>query len=159
LTRLFREQRFNHQVMTAQAPLIQGLIGRDIDIQRNPYLRITRPNKSQDNIGYHRDTFYGSSAFEVSVIVPYTNVPAASSLSVLSGSHVRPESDFPTVRTDNPDKTITKGSPKHKLGFPYAPKVMDPATIADVQSVPIALGEALVLTVSTVHGSDLNRGR
>ncbi len=157
LTDFFRTQEFALQIIKAQLSFFQHLLGQDLDVQRNPYLRITRPHKPQDNIGYHRDTFYGGSPFELSVLIPYVEVPAASSLAVLPGSHLRPESDFPTRQIQSAD--VTKGSAKHQLGFLYAPKLIDPNCLKTMQSIPMALGDLLIFSLATVHGSEENQGQ
>ena len=157
LTQYFREQRFGPQIIRAQQEFFVALLGRDIDVQSSPYLRITRPQKPQDNIGYHRDTFYGGSPFELSVVVPYVDVPLESALSVLPGSHLRPESDFPTVQVQSSD--VTKSSAKHQLGFLYAPKLIEPTSLTGMQPIPIQLGEALIFSLATVHGSEENRAQ
>lgn len=156
LTELFRSRRYAYTVLAAQEAFFRPFLGPDLLVQVNPYLRMARPDKLQDNIGYHRDTFYGASPYELSVWIPYVDLPAESSLSVLSGSHVRPESHFPVTQTRSAE--VTKGSNLHKMGFPYAPKVMDPAPLAAISAVPVKLGQALVFSLATVHGSTHNSG-
>ncbi|MFN8634353.1 MAG: phytanoyl-CoA dioxygenase family protein [Chloroflexota bacterium] len=156
LTELFRARRYAYGVLAAQDAFFRPFLGPDLLVQVSPYLRMARPGKLQDNIGYHRDTFYGASPYELSVWIPYVDLPAESSLSVLSGSHVRPESDFPVTQTQSAE--VTKGSNLHKIGFPYAPKVMDPAPLAGIVAVPVKLGQALVFSLATVHGSTHNGG-
>ena len=156
LTNFFRQERFGPVIIKENLPFFRELLGPDLNVQSNPYLRITRPGKPQDNIGYHRDTFYGGSPFELSVLVPYVDVSRESSLSILSGSHLRPESDFPTTQVQS--KEVTKGSPKHQLGFLYAPKMIDSVCLEDLKPIPLKLGEVLVFTLATVHGSEENCG-
>jgi hypothetical protein len=156
LTELFRSNRYAYTVLAAQDGFFRPFLGPDLLVQVNPYLRMARPGKLQDNIGYHRDTFYGASPYELSIWIPYVDLPAESSLSVLSGSHIRPERDFPVTQTQSAE--VTKGSNLHKMGFPYAPKVMDTAPLADIQAVPVMAGEALVFSLATVHGSTHNGG-
>ncbi|HAT13263.1 MAG TPA: hypothetical protein DCS91_06575 [Microcoleaceae bacterium UBA11344] len=156
LTQFFRNHRLGQTIVAAQLDFFTALLGRDINVQSQPYLRITRPGKTQDNVGYHRDTFYGNSPFELSVLVPYVDVPAASALSIIPGSHTRPDSEFPTTQVESPD--VTKGSVKNQLGFLYAPKVIDPSCLVDMQPIPLVLGEALVFNIATIHGSEENKG-
>ncbi len=156
LTEFFRANHFAREVLAAQQAFFRPFLGPDLLVQVSPYLRIARPGKPQDNIGYHRDTFYGASAYELSVWVPYVDLPAESSMSLLAGSHVRPESDFPVTQIQSDG--VTRGSAKHKMGFPYAPKVMDPAPLTHLEPVPVLFGEALVLSLAAVHGSTLNSG-
>ena len=156
LTELFRTKRYAYQVLAAQDDFFRPFLGPDLLVQVSPYLRMARPGKAQDNIGYHRDTFYGASPYELSVWIPYVDLPAESSLSVLSGSHTRPESDFPVTQTQSEE--VSKGSNLHKIGFPYAPKVMDSGPLANIQAVPVKRGEMLIFSLATVHGSTFNGG-
>lgn len=158
LTELFRNQKCGPTILARQFPFFCDLLGPDLLVQANPYLRMTRPNKPQDNIGYHRDTFYGGSPYELSVFVPFVDLPKECSLSVLSGSHVHPESHYPTIQIENPDSAVRKGSQKHQLGFLYAPKVMDPSINAKMEPIPLKIGQALIFSLSTVHGSLVNAG-
>lgn len=152
----FHENHMARSIVGKNKEIFEILLGKDLNLQRAPYLRMTRPHKPQDNIGFHRDTHYGGSPYEISCLIPFVALSKGSALSVLSGSHIRPESDFPFVQTTSPD--IVKGSVKHKLGFPYAPKVMDMKPLKQLQPVPLKLGQVLVFSLSTVHGSVENTG-
>lgn len=158
ITKFYREQKFARKIFQSQIDFFQQIVGLDLLSQAAPYLRMTRPGKPQDNIGYHRDTFYGGSPYELSVLVPFVDLEKASSLSVLSRSHCLPESLFPTKQIQNPDTDVTKGSIKHQLGFLYAPKLMDPAIEKDIEPIPLKKGQALMFFLSTVHGSVINSG-
>jgi len=155
MTRFFRENRLGPKVIASSLALFQSFLGLDLFVQRNPYLRMTRPFKEQDNIGYHRDTFYGGSPYELSVLVPFVDVPAESSLKVLSGSHVHSEEMYPTHQVDG---GISKGSAKHQLGFLYAPKLMDASIEGQMKGIALKMGQCLVFSLSTVHGSRVNTG-
>lgn len=159
LTQFFRKRRFGPKIIRAQLEFFQKIMGQDLLAQANPYLRMNRPGKPQDNIGYHRDTFYGGSPYEISVLIPFVHLQKESSLSVMSGSHILPESLFPTVKIQNPDTDVTKGSAKHQLGFLYAPKLMDPAIESKMKQIPLRIGQALIFSLSTVHGSVINSGQ
>ena len=134
--------------------LLIQLIGPDLHVSKYPYLRIARPNKAQDNLGYHRDTYYGASPFELSVHVPFVDLDAAGALGVISESHVAPESAFKWQQVQS--ETVTKGSMKHKLGFLYAPKIMESTIAAQVEPIPLATGQALIFSLSIVHGQEVN---
>jgi len=159
MTEFFRKRRFGPRIVASHLRFFQAFIGLDLLVQANPYLRITRPFRKEDNIGYHRDTFYGGSPYELSVLIPFVDLEPESNLQVLSGSHILPESEFPTTQVVNEDASITKGSAKHNLGFLYAPKVMDPLIESRMESYPLRVGQALIFSLSTVHGSVENRGR
>jgi hypothetical protein len=158
MTKVFREQKCGTRILEGQLSFFTALLGLDLYGQANPYLRITRPMKPQDNIGYHRDTFYGGSPYELSVLVPFVDLPEECSLNVLSGSHIHAEDYYPTIQIENPDTAIRKGTDKHQLGFLYAPKVMHPSIEEKMEPVALKVGQALVFSLSTVHGSVLNRG-
>ena len=158
MTKAFRDRAFGPTILARQAAFFRELLGPDLLVQANPYLRITRPHKGQDNIGFHRDTFYGGSPFELSVFVPFVDLPKESSLSVLSGSHVHAEERYPTTQKENPDAAVRKGTPKHQLGFLYAPKMMDSSIEKEMEPIPLKIGQALIFSLATVHGSRLNAG-
>ncbi|MCB1085253.1 MAG: hypothetical protein KDK60_04045 [Chlamydiia bacterium] len=158
LTEFFRQKNFGKAIIEKQLPLFKPFMGLDLLVQRSPYLRMARPGKKQDNIGYHRDTFYGGSPYELSVLVPYVDVPALSALQVMTGSHILPEDHFPTKQIVNPDTEVTKGSSKHQLGFLYAPKIMDPSVEEEMLAVPLKVGQAIAFSLSTVHGCVMNQG-
>ncbi|MCH9609787.1 MAG: hypothetical protein S4CHLAM45_01790 [Chlamydiales bacterium] len=155
LTQFYREKKFGRAILTPQLPFFQKLIGTDLLIQSDPYLRLARPSKTQDNVGYHRDTFYGGSPFEVSVIIPFVDCTAPMSLSVLSCSHILPEEDFPTTQTSS---NIEKGSAQHKMGFLYSPKTMDPSIEEKMEPIPLKVGQILIFSLSIVHGCVVNKG-
>ena len=143
-------------IIASNLDLFRHLVGLDLDIQRCPYLRAARPGKPRDAAPLHRDTYCGASAHEVSVLVPLTDMGAEGVLSVISGSHVSPDSAYPYVQQESPDVTIR--SPKHQLGFPYAPRLLDPALVERAEPVPLTVGQALVFGLSLVHGHGVNAG-
>jgi ectoine hydroxylase-related dioxygenase (phytanoyl-CoA dioxygenase family) len=128
----------------------------DLHVQRYPYLRAVRPGKPDDAVPLHRDTYYGTSPYEVSVLVPFTRVHASAAIRVISGSHLAPDAAYPYVQTVSPDVTIR--SPKHRLGFAYAPRLLDPALADTAEPVPLEVGQALVFGLSLVHGHGINTG-
>jgi Phytanoyl-CoA dioxygenase (PhyH) len=158
LTKAFRTKECGPTILARQFSFFRDFLGPDLLVQANPYLRMTRPHKPQDNIGYHRDTFYGGSPYELSVFVPFVELPRECSLSVLSGSHIHSEERYPTTQIENPDAAVRKGTQKHQLGFLYAPKVMDSSIERQMEPIPLKVGQALIFSLSTVHGSRLNAG-
>jgi len=143
-------------IIASNLDLFRHLVGLDLDIQRCPYLRAVRPGKPRDAALLRRDTYDGASAHEVSVLVPLTDMGAEGVLSVISGSHVSPDSAYPYVQQVSPDVTIR--SSKHQLGFPYAPRLLDPALVERAEPVPLTVGQALVFGLSLVHGHGVNAG-
>lgn len=153
------KEHFGRKIIEKQLPLFKSFIGPDLFVQKDPYLRVTRSEKPQDNIGCHRNTFYGGSPYELSILVPYMNINEFSALQVMTGSHTLPENHFPTKQIKNSDPAVQKGSAKHQLGFLYAPKVMDPLIASETIPIPLKLGQALAFSLSIVHGSVVNKGR
>jgi len=152
MTRFFREQAYDFTTpLTAQ---FREILGPDIVKQANPFLRIARPGKRQDNIGFHRDSFYGGTAYELSFFVPFVDLGPGNTMSVISGSHVESEEAYPTTQYISED--VTKGSAKHQMGFMYAPKVMDPSIEKRVKPVPLKIGQSLVFCLPIVHGCVVN---
>ena len=157
MTVFLRSQKLAREIISANLDSFQSIVAIDLDIQREPYLRITRPDCPQDNIGYHRDTFYGGSPYEVSVLIPFVDVASEGSLLVLPGSHTAAESEFPTEKTVSAD--VQKGSVKHSLGFLYAPKIIAPdfPALSAMHPVPLKKGQVLMFSLSTLHGSVVNK--
>jgi ectoine hydroxylase-related dioxygenase (phytanoyl-CoA dioxygenase family) len=54
---------------------------------------------------------------------------------------------------------VTKGSVKHQLGFLYAPKELDDAARRQITPVALRPGQALVFSLSLVHGQEVNRSQ
>ncbi len=113
-----------------------------------------RPGKAQDAAPLHRDTYYGASPFEVSVVVPFTEMEPGAAIRVISGSHTAPDSAYPYTQAVSPDVQIR--SPKHELGYPYAPRLLAPALMDSAEPVPLSVGRALIFPLQLVHGGDTN---
>lgn len=147
---------FARRIVAAQQAFLSSFIGADLLVQTYPYLRIARPGKPRDNLGFHRDTHHGSSPFEVSMFVPFADLDEPSAFRVVSGSHADPESAYPFEQVTDP--VITRGSALHKLGFPYAPKILRPEVALRSEPVPMRVGQALFMSLGLVHGQEVNAG-
>jgi len=88
LTHFFQSEKWDHRVIESERELFQKLLGPDLDIQAKSALWIARPGFPKDNIAFRRDTIHGHQPQELSVLVPYGNIPEASAISVISGSHL-----------------------------------------------------------------------
>ena len=135
--------------------MLKEFTGIDIHIQKNPFLRIARPNKIEDNIGFHRDTLYGQSQFEVSVHVPLVDLDKISCLRFMPNSHTYPDNKFKIHPVNG--NNVKKGSKKHEMGYPYSPKI---PRIDEKLMIPkpLKIGQAVIFPPSTVHGQKLNCG-
>jgi hypothetical protein len=131
--------------------LFRAVIGADLHIQRYPYLRVVRPGHPFDASPLHRDTYYGASPYEISVVIPFTEMDHITALRVISGSHLAADSEYLYTQTVRDDIAI--GSVKHQLGFPYAPRLLDPSLKDRAEAVPLRVGQALIFPLSLVHGN------
>jgi hypothetical protein len=154
LASFYWRESLGTMLIASQVSFFQRFIGLDLHVQKYPYLRVVRPGKLDDAVSLHRDTYYGSSPYEIAVLIPFTDFPADGALRVLTGSHVEPDSAYPWFAGDSGGVTVR--SPKHELGFPYAPKVLDPALLVRAQPVPLRVGQALLFSLSLVHGAGTN---
>lgn len=150
------DARLGLDIVVSELEFLRGFVGLDLHVQRHPYLRIARPGQAGDVTGLHRDLLYGASPYEISMLVPFTDLDAERALRVVSGSHTEPSSKYPATRVDSPD--VTPGSRRHRLGFPYAPQVLEPAVAERAEPVPLRVGQALLMSLGLVHGQDVNRG-
>lgn len=155
LCQFYWEEKLSEAIVAANIGLLRAIAGSDLDVQRRPYLRAVRPGHPEDAAPLHRDTLYGASPHEVSVLVPFTDMPAQSAITAIPGSHLEPDSAYPFTQTTSP--SVTKGSPRHLLGYAYAPRLLSAAAAARAQPVPVAVGQAMVFGLSLVHGGGTNQ--
>lgn len=143
-----------HQIIRANLQLFRRLVGSDLHIQSCPYLRVVRPNTPGDAVPLHRDTYYGASPFEVSVVVPFTEMDSRNALHVVPRSHLEPDAAYPFTQATSPDVTIK--SKKHQLGFPYAPRILDTEAQSFSEPVPLKVGQMMLFPLQLVHGGGSN---
>jgi len=156
LSTFYWEADLARTIIGANIGLFRELVGADLHIQRYPYIRVIRFGHPSDATPIHRDTYYGASPYEVSVVIPFTEMDCSSALRVISGSHLAPDSEYPYIQTVRDD--IALGSPRHQIGFPYAPRLLDPALKDRAQAVPLKVGQALIFPLSLIHGSFIEEG-
>jgi hypothetical protein len=154
LANRYWDARLGHRIVESELDFLRGFVGLDLHVQRYPYLRMARPGHAGDVTGLHRDLLYGASPYEVSILVPFTELDADGALRVVSGSHTEPASSFPATRVES--GTVSPGSPKHRLGFPYAPQVLAPEVAERAEPVPLRVGQALMMSLGLVHGQTVN---
>jgi hypothetical protein len=136
-------------VVRGELEKVKGLIGDDVLLQAKPYLRVARPGIESDNIGLHRDTWYGARREELSISIALTDQDESSALRIAPGSHRDEDEELETVPSE-----IEKGSVKHRMGFPYAPKRLK--IEKDTIPVPLKVGQALVFSIAALHGQVVN---
>ncbi len=151
LAETFWREQHGIEIVRRNLALVQPLTGIDLHVQSYPYLRVTRPSRRRDCVGLHRDTHYGASPYELALVIPFTDITPASGLRVVSGSHLEPESAYPF--TQQPNAGFEVGSKRHRLGFPYAPRTLDPSLAGRAEPVTVAVGQVLLFSLSLVHGA------
>lgn len=152
LNKMIWDEGLHEQIIKDNINIYYELIGKDLDIQTQPYLRIARPNCPQDNIGFHRDTFYGSSAYELSSVIPLVNLNEKSALQIEPYSHNK--SSIPYTKVES--QTIKKGDKKSQLGFQYAPKIIDKDYKINAIPIPLKFKQILAFGLGTIHGQEVN---
>lgn len=157
LATYYWDRHLGRTIIEGNLDLFRRLVGLDLHIQQRPYLRAVRPGHTRDAAPLHRDTYYGASPYEVSVLVPFTDVDAAGAMRVISGSHLASDHEYPFEQRQSDEVAIR--SPKHQLGFPYAPKLLEPALMEKAEPVPLVVGQALIFGLSLVHGGGVNTGQ
>jgi sporadic carbohydrate cluster 2OG-Fe(II) oxygenase len=128
--------------------------GRDILIQKKPFLRIARPRKASDNIGLHKDTIYGQSPYEMSIHIPLLSLDKNSCLKFVPRSHTLNEKK---IKFRKIESIVKKGSKQHKLGTPYDPKIINPGNYQAVP-IPLKFGSYIIFSPALIHGQELNLG-
>ena len=78
------------KLIAANKEVFIPLTGEDLDIQSAPHLRVTRPEKEGDMVDWHRDSFYGSTPWELNIWFPVFPLSPGAGLRVLPGSHAIP---------------------------------------------------------------------
>lgn len=142
------------ELLQENADALRAVMGPDLLYQQEPYLRIARPGRPEDQVGIHRDTHYGTSDKEWVLWVPLTEATHGAELRILPGSHTKPMDAYPWTQVVNED--CPKGSDKHWLGFRYAPKRMSAEVEAATLPVPCHVGEAILFNCAAVHGQIVN---
>ena len=156
LSEYFWQQEFSLSFGKAFLPVLKEMIGPDIMVQYRPFLRLARPDRSKDNIGYHRDTQYGQTPYELAVHIPFVDLDDHASLRIISGSHRQPESAFHIMQGVETD--VTRGSLEHSLGKPYAPKRMTVPEGMKTEPLSMRAGQATIFTPALFHGQEINAG-
>lgn len=141
------------EILHEHEETLREVVGEELLYQCEPYLRVARPGRVQDQIGIHRDTHYGASEHEWVLWIPLTSATAGAELRILPGSHLEPEGAYQWTQEAG---ACERGSDKHWLGFRYAPKRMSAEVEAATVPVPCELGQAILFNSACVHGQIVN---
>jgi sporadic carbohydrate cluster 2OG-Fe(II) oxygenase len=152
LTSYLRNARVHHQIVAGNLSIFESLLGNDIDVQTEFYLRISRPGMNSDNIGMHRDTSYGNSAYEISCIYPLVDFIQGAAVGIVPESHKFGELEVEAI----PHATISKGSKQNQLGFLYSTKKIKNLDHNSIISPLVKVGEFLLFSLGVIHGQIVN---
>ena len=130
-----------------------ALFGPDLDVQTNMYLRIARPGQELDNIGIHRDTDYGNSAYELSLSLPLVSQVEGCGLNVIPKSHLFTEHNIEQFNRED----VERGTPKNEMGFLYAPKKILGIEENQLQCISLPFGSGLGFSLGLIHGQKANQ--
>ncbi len=155
LAKYFWAEEFSLKISPSVVPILKELIGLDLMVQYMPYLRVARPNRASDNVGFHKDTQYGQTPYEITVHLPFVDLNEGAALKVISRSHLEPESNYPSNVVDT---GVEKGSDEHNLGKPYASKRLKVPKKRKTNSLNLKLGQAAIFVPSIFHGQEINLG-
>jgi hypothetical protein len=136
------------RIVKLEGEALRELLDDDVVSQKNPYLRIARPGAAGDNIGFHKDTWYGGDAREVSVWIPLVDVAEDAALRLRPGSHKE------DLEMEPAPAQAERGSVAHSLGFLYAPKRLKRPV--EMKPVPMKFGQMLVMSLALLHGQEEN---
>ncbi len=152
LSQLLSEKAPHQALFWDNQSIFSALLGLDIDIQVSPYLRISRPGLSTDNIGFHRDTFYGNSAFEVSCVTPLVDLEKGSEVFVMPQSQSFGPLAYDVVAHDS----IEKGSKQNQIGFLYSTKKIKNLEKGRLYGPTMKRGQFLLFSLGVIHGQEIN---
>ncbi len=134
---------------------LTSLLGPDLDIQSDIHLRVSRPTVQEDLVGWHRDTFYGNSYWEINLWFPIYPLDDGAGLMLLEGSHHIPSKNIRALSDDSKlSKNPEKGSLANRIGYPYLPKTDDVISELDINKVKILkpnVGEVVFFFGYMVH--------
>ena len=146
------ELKLHQQFVRDNIDFFIALFGPDIDLQTNTYLRIARPNQELDNIGMHRDTDYGNSAFEISISLPLISQTQGCGLNIVPKSHLFTEHIVEQVNRED----VEKGTNKNEMGFLYAPKQLKNLQDEQLKCISLPFGSGLGFSLGLIHGQKVN---
>lgn len=102
------------------------IVGPNLDIQATPHLRISRPEKEEDLVDWHRDSFYGNAPWEMNLWFPLFALEEGAALLFVEGSHLTPSRNIRVAKDANEFRSsVTAGSVAHDMGYVYLPKTDD----------------------------------
>lgn len=156
---IINTENFGRKIIKSIFEEISTYLGTDsFLIQSNIYLRASRPQQSigQENIGWHRETFYGSNMQKaVNVWTPIKGLNSNNTLQYIPDSHLIPEENI-IIKKDK-DTFTKRYSAGHKLGFQYEPKkIVDGVDFSTKKKLQVPYGGSAIFDGNLIHGAAEN---
>lgn len=123
-------------------------------IQSNSYLRVSRPNKvNNDSIGWHRENFYAPNANEyVNIWTPILGVDKFNTINFVPESQLINNNDIKTINID--DQHTKKYSSGHKIGLMYSPKkIISGVDFSKKEPMIVPYNSSSIFSGNLIHGA------
>lgn len=129
-------------------------------------LRVVRPkenSKQGEQIGWHRETFYGNNKYikdAINLWIPVMNVQKDNALGIIPKSHLVDDKKIIRRKYKYKDYNVKKFSAAHKLGFPYAPKkIVSGLNLDNAKRIYVKSNYFMVFSQMLVHGNAENQSK
>lgn len=142
------------QILLKKIDYLRNILGPDIDMQADIHLRVSRPNKDTDLVGWHRDTFYGNSYWEINLWFPIFPLEKETGLLLIDKSHFLPSKNIRVIGGTEASSQSIKGSLANKLGYAYLTKTDDVIAARnenDTKLITPQLGQCVVFLGYMAH--------
>jgi hypothetical protein len=149
VTDFARRNEYAKRIVLSNLDFFKSILGPDIAMTVPNQWRICRPEKPQDNVGFHRDTDVGHTPFEFNLWLPLVDT----SFGCMSGSHLLKHDEIDRVQITH--SAVQPGDALNNIGYFYAPWRVDPEKL-DVIDVEMGFGELLVFFSPLLHGQEIN---
>ena len=154
------EMEIGNKIVKSLFPALSELLKtEDILIQSNVYLRASRPTKqpNQENIGWHRETFYGANMHKaLNIWTPIKGVNEDNTLQYIPESHLIPENNI--IIEQSRDSITEQFSDGHKLGFQYKPKqIIGGVNFNSREKMNVPIGTSAIFDGNLIHGAAENK--
>lgn len=156
---------FNYEFYKSEKSFLKKMFKNDkVMISSVITLRAVRPNTSNtqevEQIGWHRETFYGKNTYikhAMNIWFPLINVSKRSYLSIIPKSHLIEDKKIKRRVLIPKNYSVKKFSNAHKLGFPYAPKkIISGVNLNKPKRVKVNKNSYIIFSQLLIHGNSVN---
>jgi ectoine hydroxylase-related dioxygenase (phytanoyl-CoA dioxygenase family) len=140
---------------------LQSLLGPEISYQSNLYLRCSRPNQSnqQEQIGWHRETFYGPSYLKhaLNIWIPLVEISDRNAIWFVPKSHRIAEKDIEISQRPDLHGGVERFSAGHRMGLLYSPKtIVGGVDLKSAVPLLVPVGSYAAFSAMMIHGNGVN---